>query len=195
MISLTVDQIPVLPARKGDWMQTHSGRAFWPLDPRADEIAIEDIAHGLSMQCRYGGHTLAFYSVAEHCVLMADYAAAHPECGADPLAVLLHDGSEGYLADVIRPLKRHLVNYKTVETELERLIALRFELQFPMPAEVKRLDERIIADEKAQAMATAPLPWVEWDNGTAPLGVTLEFWSPWQAKREFLTAFYLYGGK
>lgn len=190
MITLTIDQLPALPTRKGDWMQTHSGLAFWPLDPRADEIAIEDIAHGLSMQCRYGGHCLAFYSVAEHCVLMASKAPAGLE-----LATLMHDGSEAYLADVIRPLKRHLANYKTIETEVERLIAQRFGLPFPMPPEVKRLDEAIVADEKEQAMAPAPLPWAEWDNATAPLGVTLQFWSPREAKRQFLAAFYRYGGR
>lgn len=176
------------PVRKGDWMQTHSGLAFWPLDPRADEITIEDIAHGLSRQCRYGGHTLKFYSVAEHCVLMASKAPA-----GFGFATLMHDATEAYLADVIRPIKRHLTNYKTVEAELERVIAERFGLPYPMPPEVKRLDEAIVADEKAQAMAPAPLPWAEWDNKTAPLGVTLQFWKPNRAKREFLRAFHSYG--
>jgi hypothetical protein len=177
----------MMPARKGDWMQTHSGRAFWPLDPRADEIVIEDIAHGLSMQCRYGGHTLKFYSVAEHCVLMASKAPA-----GFGLATLMHDATEAYLADVIRPLKRHLDNYKAIEAELERVIAARFGLSFPMPPEVKRLDEAIVADEKAQAMAPAPLPWAQWNNDTKPLGVTLQFWKPKRAEREFLRAFASY---
>lgn len=39
-------------ARKGDWMQTYTGRQFWPLDPHPDEIDIRDIAHALSMMCR-----------------------------------------------------------------------------------------------------------------------------------------------
>ncbi len=41
--------------RRGDWMQTYTGRAFWPLDARADEIDPLDIAHALSLLCRYGG--------------------------------------------------------------------------------------------------------------------------------------------
>ena len=48
-------------ARKGDWLQTFSGRIFFPMDPRAEEVFIEDIAHSLSMQCRYAGHCLRFY--------------------------------------------------------------------------------------------------------------------------------------
>lgn len=37
--------------RIGDWMQTYTGRQFWPIDPRPEEIEIEDIAHALSMMC------------------------------------------------------------------------------------------------------------------------------------------------
>lgn len=43
--------------RKGDWMTTFSGVQFWPLDPRREEIRLEDIAHSLSQQCRFAGHT------------------------------------------------------------------------------------------------------------------------------------------
>ena len=57
--------------RCGDWIQTFTGRQFWPLDPHVDEIYIEDIAHSLSMQCRFTGHSLRFYSVAEHSVLVS----------------------------------------------------------------------------------------------------------------------------
>jgi hypothetical protein len=56
------------PWLRGDWMQTYSGRRFYPLDPRAEELADLDIAHALSLLCRYGGHVERFYSVAEHCV-------------------------------------------------------------------------------------------------------------------------------
>ena len=38
---------------RGDWMQTATGRQFWPMDPRPHEVFIEDIAHALSMICRF----------------------------------------------------------------------------------------------------------------------------------------------
>lgn len=174
--------------RKGDWMQLASGRAFWPIDPRVEEIHIEDIAAALSKLCRYGGHCTRFYTVAEHCVLMA--SAAPPSLA---LSALMHDASEAYLADVIRPVKMHLTNYKTIEAELERCIALRFVLPWPMPVEVKRLDEAIIADERDQAMVQTTLEWSQW-TPVPPLGVTLKFWAPAEAEREFLAAFRRYGG-
>ncbi len=178
---------PLVPAaRRGDWMQTATGQAFWPLDPHPDEIHIEDIAAALSKLCRYGGHTRKFYSVAEHCVLMA-----HAAPDGFRLAALLHDASEAYLSDVIRPIKRHLTNYEAIEADLERAIARRFTLEFPMPAEVKRLDNAILADERDQAMLAPPR---EWGLTEPALGVTLQFWTPEKAEYEFLAAFRRYGG-
>ena len=52
--------------RIGDWMQTYSGKRYYPVDPRIEDVDINDIAHALSHLCRYGGHCSRFYSVAEH---------------------------------------------------------------------------------------------------------------------------------
>lgn len=175
-----------LGERKGDWMQTCTGRAFYPMDPRPQEIHIEDIAGALSKLCRFGGHTLRFYSVAEHCVVMAE---ASPDLFK--LEALMHDASEAYLSDVIRPIKSFLTNYTDIERNLERCIAERFALPFPMSPGVKQLDNRILADEREQVMATPPQDWrlVE-----PPLGVTLHCWTPEKAQFEFLAAFTRYGG-
>ena len=51
-----------------DWIQTYSGKKFYPLDPRPEDIDIRDIAHALSLNCRFNGHCRCFYSVAEHSV-------------------------------------------------------------------------------------------------------------------------------
>jgi hypothetical protein len=175
-------------ARKGDWMQTAGGKQFWPLDPRPEEVFIGDIAGALSKLCRYGGQCLQFYSVAEHCVHVANYAPDELK-----LTALLHDASEAYLSDVIRPIKSHLTNYLDIEAGLERVIADRFGLAWPWAPEVKRLDTAILADERDQAMAPPPVPW---SQTTEPaLGVTLQFWTPKRARAEFLMAFRQYGGK
>lgn len=168
--------------RKGDWMQTFTGRQFWPLDPRADEIYIEDIAHSLSLQCRYAGHCLRFYSVAEHSVKLS-FAVA-PE---NSLWALLHDASEAYLVDLPRPVKPFLVGYKPAEAIVQRAVCERFGLPIDMPAEVHQADGRILADESAQNMAPPPKPW---NYNGEPLGVVLDYWSPESAERMFLARFH-----
>jgi hypothetical protein len=175
---------------RGDWMLTGTGKAFYPLDPRADELDIIDIAHALSMQCRYGGHSKRFYSVAEHCVLMAT-AAPEPL----KLAALMHDGSEGYLQDVIRPVKVHLTNYLSIEDKLMRVIADRFGFAWPLVPEIKVLDERMLGAEREQAVIFPKgKAWSQW-KPVEPLDVTLRFWAPDAAFHEFMAAFYRYGGK
>lgn len=168
-------------SNRGDWIQTASGRPFFPADPRPDEVHIEDIAHALARLCRYGGHCLRFYSVAEHCVLLSRVAE-----GPFKLWALLHDASEAYLLDVPTPLKPMLGGYKEAEARIMRAIELRFGLFFGVPAAVKALDRAILMDERAQNMAPSAIPWA---NEVAPLGVALEYWPPLRAQREFLDAF------
>src|SRR4051812_13091677 len=48
---------------------TYGGGTIEPLNPDPADIDIRAIAHALSQQCRWTGHTSRFYSVAEHCVL------------------------------------------------------------------------------------------------------------------------------
>jgi hypothetical protein len=165
-------------ARAGDWMQVYSGRRFWPMDPRAGEIDPLDIAHALSHQCRYAGHTMEFYSVAEHCVHVHD--AAPPDLRA---WALLHDASEAYLVDVPRPVKPYLAGYAEAEARVMRAVAERFGLDWPMPAAVEVLDRRIVTDERAQAMRATGDAWA---LEGPPLGVTLQFWRPVQAQFAFL---------
>lgn len=169
--------------RLGKWMQTFTGRAFWPLDARPTEVSAIDIAHSLSMQCRYAGHTKVFYSVAEHSCLISDAVA--PE---NALWGLLHDATEAYLVDLPRPVKQSpgFENYVIVEDRLMEVIAERFELPLPMPAEVKLADNRILIDERDALMAAPPRDWA---LNVERLGVSIHGWSPWQAKEQWLARF------
>jgi hypothetical protein len=135
--------------RQGDWMQVHSGKQFWPMDPRAEEIDIGDIAHALSMICRFGGHCKKFYTVAEHSVLIS-YAV--PEEFA--LYGLLHDAAEAYMLDLPAPIKRFVPDYKFYENVLQHFIFQKFGLSWPVPQEVKAADARILWNEKEALMAS-----------------------------------------
>jgi hypothetical protein len=166
----------VLP--RGDWMQTYTGRAFYPMDPRAEDIDPRDIAHALSMLCRYGGHVSRFYSVAEHCVLMSYMVG---ECS---LWALLHDATEAYVGDMIRPLKSGMPTYREVENRLMRRVCDRFGLPYTCPAEVKEADNRILLDERSALMWPPAQPWAVED--LAPLGVPVTGWTPAEAERQYL---------
>lgn len=172
-------------ARKGDWIQTHSGVMFWPLDPRADEVVIEDIAHALSMQCRFGGHSNRFYSVAEHSLLVSSLLPP-----ALRLWGLLHDAAEAYVIDLPRPLKRCLPGYCEIEDRVLAAVAERFGLALPMPAAVKAADEAMLMAEAGQVLAVEPKGWVEFDQGWRPADRCIHFWTPPYAEREFLAAFH-----
>lgn len=138
-------------ARSGGWIQTYTGRAFYPMDARPEDIDPADIAHALSMLCRYGGHTRKFYSVAEHCVLMS--RAVAPE---HALWALLHDATEAYLIDLPSPIKRTLPDYAEAEGKLMLAIAERFGLDPVEPHEVKQADRSILADECLELMHHVP---------------------------------------
>lgn len=166
----------------GGWMQTYTGKAFYPLDPDPDLIDPADIAHALSLICRYGGHTRRFYSVAEHCVLMAD--AAEP---GHKLWALLHDATEAYVGDMVRPLKRQMPAYVEAEDRLMAAICERFAIDPVCPPEVKTLDNRILGTERAALLGPPPRQWLEVEV-LDPLPVTVTGWAPRRAEAEYLKA-------
>lgn len=169
-------------ARKGDWIQTFTGKQFWPLDPRPEEIDIRDIAHALSMLCRYNGHCLHFYSVAEHSILVSKHVSAE-----NALWGLLHDAAEGLgAADLLRPVKKNVSGYHKIEAGLQLATAVRFNLPVDIPAEVHEIDQRMLMDEKAVMMLPAPAPW---QTDLEPVGAKIEFMSPARAERAFLDRF------
>src|SRR5262245_13325006 len=95
------------------WIQTFTGKMFYPLDPRVDDIDIHDIAHHLAMKCRFTGACNKFYSVAQHCVIGSRFIGAQFK-----LWFLLHDAPEAYLFDAARPIKRERPFIKQDEDRL-----------------------------------------------------------------------------
>jgi hypothetical protein len=163
-----------------DWMQTYTGRAFYPLEPVTDDIDPVDIAHALSMLCRYGGHVRTFMSVAEHCVLMS-----HAVTPDNALWALLHDATEAYMGDLIRPLKLAMPTYRDAEERLMLVICARFGIDPVCPAEIKTADNRILRDERAALLGPPPMPWASIEDVPA-LGVEIQGWSPPEAERRYL---------
>jgi len=178
------------------WMATHTGGRFWPTQPEPMLVEPRDIARSLSMLCRYGGHVERFYSVAEHCVLMS---RAVPE--EDALWALLHDATEAYVGDMVRPLKHQLPAFSELEGQVMAAVALRFGLQTEwgvpaggadhgrfmepvMPASVRDADNRIILDEKRAVLRPQKHRWAADD--LEPLGVEIRAWRPSRAEYAYL---------
>lgn len=158
------------------WIITRSGRKFDLAQPTAAMVDPADIAHSLSMQCRFNGHTNRFYSVAQHCLLVADLVPAEHQ-----LAALLHDATEAYVGDMVRPLKegmRHSAEaygarcpYEEAEERVWQAICARFSLDHELPASVKHADLVALGTEKRDLMPEHPEHWPCLDGITPHLEV------------------------
>jgi hypothetical protein len=177
---------PCLDEQVGGSIHTFSGLRFCPLSPRLEDIRIEDIAHALANQCRFGGHCLEFYSVAQHSVLVSQLC--RPE---DALWGLLHDASEAYLRDLPRPLKGlvEFAAYRRIERELQRCIVARFGVAPAQP------DSVTVADDLALSIEQNQLMLIDSQQVEHTSEVVLAPMLPQKAKRLFLDRFnQLYNG-
>jgi len=166
------------------WIQTHTGKKFFPLDPNLDDIDIEDIAHALSMLCRFNGHCSDFYSVAQHSVLVSQWCEP-----SHALYGLLHDASEGLgLSDISSPIKRSEVfsQYRKAEHTLQAAIYKKFGLDEVEPESVKVSDLKMLATEATQLMS--PLN-KEFTFKYEPLNFKINLLNPMEAKTLFLDRF------
>jgi hypothetical protein len=176
--------------RHGHFIQTYTGITYYPADPRPLDVCIEDIAHALSMLCRYTGHCKFFYSVAEHSMRVADLVSLHgPEV---EIQALLHDAAEAYCNDISRPLKRSLHDYRIVESLNDIAVRDRFDLPIKHDPLVKEADNDMLHCEY-RALMKNPLP--EGIPGVFRRDVCIIGYSPEYAEEKFLNRFHhLYKG-
>lgn len=96
-------------------IDTRSGISFDFLNATVDDILWIDIAIALGKICRFGGHCIGFYSVAQHSCLVADILPLEIK-----LYGLLHDAHEAYIGDMTKPFKRAIAataSYDCLELE------------------------------------------------------------------------------
>jgi len=159
---LTAPEPYTTKERKGDWIETYTGKKFYVLDPRADEICDNDISHALSNLCRFGGHSRNFYSVAEHSVNVAQrLQELYGDCML-ALFGLYHDSSEGVLVDMPKPIKPYMTNYKEIEKRIQDLFYIKFCGRLPTENEeklVKEVDTEMLWIEGYQLMLSKTKIW------------------------------------
>lgn len=143
------------------WCQTYSGQRAHVCNLAPEQINLLDIAHSLTLQRRFGGHSREPWSVAEHSMLVA-WIVEHKLGRADLVPqALLHDASEAYLVDVPRPAKcsRFLDGYRTLEGDVSARVLARFGLPTKLDAAVKVADEIALATEADRFMQPYAADW------------------------------------
>lgn len=171
------------------WIETYTGHPFDPLNPDPLRVCIMDIAHSLSNQCRFSGHTNVFYSVAQHSVHVSEEVESMGACLEFQLLALFHDASEAYLQDMPTPIKRQMPTYREAEKKVQAVIEKAL---FPeMTEEFKRYSELTIKQADLILLATEardlmndPKDWASL-KGIIPRGIKINPWTPEAAKKEF----------
>lgn len=145
-------------------MNTYTKRQFDPMKITIEDVDIVDIAHALSLLCQGGGHLKQFYSVGQHCINCAKEAKARNYSNRVVLAALLHDASEAYISDIIRPVKVHLTNYLEIESMIMNVILQKYYVDDLNDAEIKQwkdIDDAMLQIELKYLMPgdeNLPLP-------------------------------------
>lgn len=178
---MTVCTLPEQRDSRGNFVTTYSGAKFFIDEVNIQDIPMYDIAHALSMNCRFNGHISKFYSVAEHSV---NVSLLVPNYG---LEALLHDVSEAFLPDMPRPFKGMITGFDEYEYKIHTAFAEHYGLQFPLPAEVKYIDTNIVSDEAA-VLYPEPPEWINFYDSVCPHSMIIGY-SPEEACSYFMERF------
>jgi uncharacterized protein len=164
---------------------TIAGKYFNFLEPERNEFGIHEIAHALSLLCRFTGHTPTMYSVAQHSVAVS-YLVPREHA----LVGLLHDAAEAFMGDVSAPLKQLLPEYKAIEKRVQAAIYMRFGIDPIEPPCVKKADLIMLATEQRDLMPAHDDVW-EWEGieGIEPMKRRVVPWSSEEAAYVFLRRF------
>lgn len=170
------------------WIVTHSGKQFDFHNPTPDMVCIEDIAHALSMSCRFGGHTQWHYSVAQHSVNVARLVPDEHK-----LVALLHDATEAYIGDMVSPLKVLMPEFKKKEEQIWEVIAEKFGVPVKMDPIIKWADLQMLRVEREFLIPNSE-EWTCLQGVESAVNFSQGLWmtaamSQMEAKLDFLGAF------
>ena len=186
------------------WIETYTGAAVNPFHFSVDDVNIVDIAHSLSLTCRFGGHCNQFYSVAEHSIRCVDAMAElkptfYNEFPYFLMFALLHDAAEAYFVDIPAPIKPHIPFVKDIERNIDEAVRKKFKLDhealfltpyidvLDIEADVKKVDQIILATEARDLGMNRD---GKWSLNFSPLERTIVPMTSNDAKRAFLDLFY-----
>lgn len=171
------------------WMETYQGHHFSIIEDNPP-FDVLDIAHGLSLACRWGGQCARFYSVAEHSIMVSRIMELE-EFG-DPMVGLWHDGTEAYMSDVPSPFKQLLPDWSAIDHVLEEKMFEWLKLPFPKGEGCKKADWLALYIEAFDLMGSGgkdfldPLGLKLLAHELYDEGIKVRCWTPDIAEMKFL---------
>ncbi len=159
------------------FIKLKSGRYINLLDPQEDQFTFGDISSGLSKICRFGGQCRTFYTVAEHSVLCYQQARDDGLSKDIQIALLMHDATEAFLGDCVKPLKNVMPVYCEIEKKMEGVIAHKFNIDFDRyHNEIKKIDLEMVIAEKNQFFDRDEYLW-QGESGVREISFLPFFWT------------------
>lgn len=161
------------------WILTASGKRFDLLDPKPEQVDLNDIATALGRIPRFTGHV--GYSVASHCCHVAEIVRKATVGGDDDayLCGLLHDASEAYTNDISSPMKEaigggivHAIE-RRIQGVIFEALGLSFEAEEWRDIEevVKAADQLALRVERSMLLPDHP----DWPKACVSSDECLEF--------------------
>jgi len=152
-------------------MRTYTGKTIDLICPDPMTFDIRDIAQGLAFKAHFAGQSKNYFSIAQHCLLVCDLLPDSYKADSKMMMLaLLHDASEAYIGDMIKPLKVHIPTFVLVEDRIMRAICKRFGIDY------KRIKELKPWDIEAQQ--------IEYDNFYNGVR-SINYLSPYEAAKQF----------
>ncbi|HZL94717.1 MAG TPA: hypothetical protein VFB99_13770 [Vicinamibacterales bacterium] len=189
--------------RTGDWIQTYSGRRWWPHDPRPEDVHHEDFP-AISQVVRFGGHCRGLYTVAQHSCLVYDYVALvhgggdapdREACDALCRSALTHDLHEIYppgdqLSPFLRPLDATGIHWlRSVSDSAAACVRKRLEVPYALPGSVTHADLVLLATERRDILVTPECLLPFWAQLPEPWSQRIEVWPAERAWAEWRDRF------
>lgn len=171
-------------------IKLRSGKYFDLLNPKPDQFTFYDIAGALSKICRFGGHCNKFYSVAEHLYHCVNYADICTNINPSDIKdfhkiVFIHDFSESFVNDLVKPLKNLIPAYSEIEDNIQRVIGDKFGVDTSLfHKEVKEIDLAMLIAEKNTLFSKDSVAW-QFEHEAKRFNFIPHCWTPSDAEIAF----------
>jgi hypothetical protein len=125
-------------------------------NPLPDDVDLAEVAAALGKLCRFSGHTVTHYSVAEHSLRLCVAVELAGGSEAEQLQALLHDAHEAYTGDITRPMRDAIARMsmgaaniiELIEKRVQHAITLKADAtDIPFPL-VQELDDQFSTYER-----------------------------------------------